>query len=134
MESKFKVEFLDEAIEFLESLDEKTKAKILYNIKLSQYKNDNELFKKLTDNIWEFRTLYKKTYYRFFAFWDKTNKEETLVISTHGIEKKTSKTPKNEILKAENLRTLYLKYSPENKTQIGKLFFLIFTMMLIFYD
>ena len=59
MEPKFKVEFLEDAIAFLESLDEKTRAKILYNIKLSQYKNDNELFKKLTDTIWEFRTLYK---------------------------------------------------------------------------
>lgn len=109
MEPKFKVEFLDEAVEFLESLDEKTKAKILYNIKLSQYKNDNELFKKLTDNIWEFRTLYNKTNYRFFAFWDKTNKQETLVISTHGIEKKTGKVPKSEIQKAENLRTNYFE-------------------------
>lgn len=109
MGPKFKVEFLDEAVEFIESLDEKTKAKIYYNIKLSQYKNDNELFKKLTDNIQEFRTLYNKTYYRFFAFWDKTNKQETLVISTHGIEKKTGKVPKNEILKAENLRTIYFE-------------------------
>lgn len=109
MEPKFKVEFLDEAVEFLESLEEKTKAKILYNIKLSQFKNDNELFKKLTDNIWEFRTLYNKTYYRFFAFQDKTNKQETLVISTHGIEKKTGKVPKSEIQKAENLRTYYFE-------------------------
>ena len=109
MEPKFKVEFLDEAVEFLESLDEKTKAKILYNIKLSQFKNDNELLKKLTDTIWEFRTLYNKTYYRFFAFWDKTNKQETLVISTHGIEKKTGKVPKSEIQKAENLRTNYFE-------------------------
>ena len=77
------------------------------NIRLSQFKNDNELFKKLTDNIWEFRTIYNKTYYRIFAFWDKTNKQETLVISTHGIEKKTGKVPKNEIQKAENLRTNY---------------------------
>ena len=107
MEPKYKVEFLDEAVEFLESLDEKTKAKILYNIRLSEFKNDNELFKRLIDNIWEFRTLYNKTYYRFFAFWDKTNKQETLVISTHGIEKKTGKVPKNEIQKAENLRTNY---------------------------
>jgi phage-related protein len=107
MEPKFKVDFLEDAIDFLESLDEKTKAKILYNIKLSQYKNDTELFKKLTDTIWEFRTLYNKTYYRFFAFWDKTNKQETLVISTHGIEKKTGKLPKSEIQKAENLRTIY---------------------------
>ena len=109
MKPKFKVEFLDEAVEFIESLDEKTKTKIFYNIKLSQYKNDNELFKKLTDNIWEFRTLYNKTYYRFFAFWDKTNKQETLVISTHGIEKKTGKVPKNEILRAENLRDNYFE-------------------------
>ncbi len=109
MEPKFNVEFLDEAVKFIESLDEKTKAKIYYNIKLSQYKNDNELFKKLTDNIWEFRTLYNKTYYRFFAFWDKTNNQKTLVISTHGIEKKTGKVPKNEILKAENLRTIYFE-------------------------
>jgi len=109
MTPKFKVEFLDEAVAFIESLDEKSKAKIFYNIKLAQYKNDNELFKKLTDTILEFRTLYNKTYYRFFAFWDKTNKEETLVIATHGIEKKTGKTPQKEIQKAEKLRTTYFE-------------------------
>lgn len=109
IEPRFKVEFLEDVIEFLESLDEKTRTKIYYNIKLSQYKNDNELFKKLTYNIWEFRTLHNKTYYRFFAFWDKTNKQETLVISTHGIQKKTGKVSKNEIQKAENLRTIYFE-------------------------
>lgn len=109
MEPKFKVEFLEEAVEFLENLDEKTRAKIYYNIKLSQYRNDSELFKKLTETIWEFRTLYNKTQYRLFAFWDKTNKEETLVISTHGIEKKTGKTPSKEIQKAENLRVVYFE-------------------------
>ena len=109
MEPKFKVEFLDEAIEFLESLDEKVRAKIYYNIKLAQYRNDNELFKKLTDTIWEFRTLYNKTHYRFFAFWDKTNKEETLIISTHGIEKKTGKTPTKELQKAERIRIIYFE-------------------------
>ena len=109
MTPKFKVEFLDEAVVFIESLDEKAKAKIFYNIKLAQYKNDSELFKKLTDTIWEFRTLYNSTYYRFFAFWDKTNKEETLVISTHGIEKKTGKTPSKEMQKAEKLRIIYFE-------------------------
>ena len=38
-----------------------------------------------------------------------TNKQKTLVISTHGIEKKTGKVPKNEILKAENLRAIYFE-------------------------
>lgn len=35
--------------------------------------------------IWEFRTLYNKSYYRLFAFWD-TDKD-SLVIATHGIIK-----------------------------------------------
>ncbi len=36
--------------------------------------------------------------YRLFAFWDKD--EETLVIATHGIIKKTQKTSPKEIAKA----------------------------------
>ena len=43
---------------------------------------NKELFKKLENSeIWEFRTLYNKTAYRLFAFWDK--EKETLVIATH---------------------------------------------------
>jgi len=71
--------------------------------------NDRELFKKLTENIWEFRTLFDKKYYRLFAFWDKTDKEETIVLATHGIVKKTKKTQKNEIDKAEEIRKIYFK-------------------------
>ncbi|MBK7691670.1 MAG: type II toxin-antitoxin system RelE/ParE family toxin [Bacteroidetes bacterium] len=59
--------------------------------------------------MWEFRTLYNKTYFRLFAFWDKIDKEDTIVISTHGIIKKTGKTPKGELDKAENVRTQYFK-------------------------
>ena len=57
--------------------------------------------------IWEFRTLYNKTQYRLFAFWDKTGSTDTVVISTHGIIKKTGKTPQEEIEKAENLMRQY---------------------------
>jgi len=73
----------------------------------SQMSNDKTLFKKLNDEIWEFRTLFNKTQFRLFAFWDKTDKKETLVISTHGIEKKTRKTAKTELNKAINLRKRY---------------------------
>ena len=55
--------------------------------------------------IWEFRTLYNKTAYRLFAFWDKD--KETLVIATYGIIKKTQKTPSKEIAKAEAIRKEY---------------------------
>ncbi len=107
MKSKYRIELLKDAEDFLNGLDEKAREKIYYNLKKSQISNDNTLFKKLNDEIWEFRTLYKRTQYRLFAFWDKTDKKDTLVISTHGIEKKTQKTPKKEINKAENLRKQY---------------------------
>lgn len=108
MIEKFKVLFLEEAKVFLENLDEKAREKIIYNIRKAQVSNDNELFKKLTDEIWEFRTLFNKTCYRLLAFWDRTDNIDTVVISTHGLIKKTDKTPKGDIVKAETIRKLYL--------------------------
>ncbi|MEI9957807.1 MAG: type II toxin-antitoxin system RelE/ParE family toxin [Ferruginibacter sp.] len=66
-----KYNLLPEAIDFLEHLDDKAREKIYYNIRKSQFVNDNELFKKLNNFIWEFRTLYKGKAYRLFSFWDK---------------------------------------------------------------
>lgn len=106
---KFQVLYLDEAHEFLAKLDEKARDKIIYNIDKAIHLNDKELFKKLKDEIWEFRTLYNKTHYRLFAFWDKSSKTQSLVISTHGIIKKTDKTPDKEFEKAEQLRQQYFK-------------------------
>lgn len=100
---------MEEAREFLDNLAEKPRAKIIYNIRKSQLTQDKELFKELNDEIWEFRTLYNKIHYRLFAFWDKIDKIDTIVISTHGLIKKTDKTPPGDIIKAERLRNLYLK-------------------------
>lgn len=107
MDNYFEIVFLSEAFEFLKSLDIKHSNKILYNIRKAQQKHDPELFKKLTDDIWEFRTLYQGLQYRLLAFWDKTENANTLVISTHGFIKKRSKVPDNEIDKAEKQRTKY---------------------------
>ena len=103
----FKVKFLEEAKQFLDSLDEKPRDKIFYNIWKSKNVKDEELLKKLDNEIWEFRTLYNKSAYRLFAFWDET--ENSMIIATHGIIKKTDKTPKKEIEKAKKLRLDYLK-------------------------
>lgn len=108
MKEKFKVNLLSEAVAFIDNLDEKTREKIIFNIKKSQFCTDNELFKKLTNTIWEFRTLYNKKAYRLFAFWDKDAKEDVMVIGTHCILKKTDKTPPKEIEKAEEIRKQYL--------------------------
>jgi phage-related protein len=109
MNRKFKVDFLGEASDFVESLDEKTRMKIYYNARKAQVVNDPELFQKLNELIWEFRTLFNKNYYRLLAFWDKTDNEETLVLATHGFVKKTKKTPKSEIKRAEKIRKEYFE-------------------------
>ena len=88
MDKLFEITFLDEAFEFLKGLDRKHYEKIIYNIRKAQTGNDPELFKKLNNEIWEFRTLYQGLQYRLLAFWDKTSTTETLVISTHGFIKK----------------------------------------------
>jgi len=108
MKVNFEVELLPDAIEFLENLDEKVRDKIYYNIRKSQVVNDNELFKKLNELVWEFRTLYNGKSYRLFSFWDKSDGNETLVIATHGILKKSQKTPSKEIHKTEEIRKTYL--------------------------
>ncbi|RZJ61252.1 MAG: type II toxin-antitoxin system RelE/ParE family toxin [Hymenobacter sp.] len=104
---KFQVEFLEEAEAFLNNLDEKARTKIIYNIRNAQITNDKELFKKLTDDIWEFRTLFNKTHYRLFAFWHRDT--NTVVVATHGIIKKTDKTPGADLNKAQQLRKQYLE-------------------------
>ena len=105
----FRLVLTDEALNFIESLPEAVSHKIFYNIKrVVGGERNKELFKKLENTeIWEFRTLYNKVAYRLFAFWD--NDEETLVIATHGIIKKTQKTPRKEIVKAETIRKEYFK-------------------------
>ena len=107
MKPKFEIVFLDQAIEFMASLDSKTKQKIYYNLDKSKLENDPKLFKKLSGDIWEFRTKYNKLQYRLLAFWDKTDKLEILVLSTHGIVKKTDKIPKADIEKAVKIGAEY---------------------------
>ena len=89
----FETKFLEEADEFISVLDRKT--------------NDPKLFKKLQNDIWEFRTKYAGLQIRLLAFWDKTDNKETLVLATHGLIKKVDKVPANEIYRAVRLRDKY---------------------------
>lgn len=105
LKAKFDIIYMEDALSFLQSLPEKAQDKIAFNISKSRYFIDKELFKKLNDDIWEFRTKYQGMTYRLLAFWD--NEVGSLVIATHGFIKKTQKTPINEISKAEALRKEY---------------------------
>ncbi len=105
----FETKFLEEADEFIATLDSKTIKKIFYNIDLAEQTNDPRLFKKLQYDIWEFRTKYGGLEIRLLAFWDKTDQKETLVLATHGFIKKVDKVPANEIERAIRLRDKYFK-------------------------
>lgn len=106
---KFQITLLEESKEFLQSIPLQASKKILYNIwRVAGGEKNSELFKKLDNSdIWEFRTLYNGIAYRLFAFWD--TDRETLVVATHGIIKKTQKTPKKEIAKAEAIMKRYFE-------------------------
>lgn len=106
---KIKVVLLDEALAFVRSLPIKVQEKIVYNYnKIERGMMSKELFKKLGNSeIWEFRKLYEGNCYRLFSFWDTDT--ETFIIATHGIMKKSQKTPTKEIEKAEAIRKEYFK-------------------------
>ena len=107
MKKRFEVKHSKQSLDFLRKLEEKTKAKIIYNIDKASYLNDPELFKKIDSEIWEFRTLYQKNQYRLLGFWDKSGDSQAFVIVSHGFVKKTQKIPKIEIEKAKNFRKHY---------------------------
>lgn len=105
----FETEFLDEAKKFLKTLHPKTAEKVFYNIDLAEQTNNTRIFKKLQNEIWEFRINYAGLKIRLLAFQDKTDNKKTLVIATHGFIKKVDKVQTNEIGRAIRLRERYFE-------------------------
>ncbi|QRR02490.1 type II toxin-antitoxin system RelE/ParE family toxin [Dyadobacter sandarakinus] len=103
----FQTRFLEEANQFIASLDVKAAKKVFYNIDVAEQTNDPKLLKKLKNDIWELRTTYGGLQIRLLAFWDKTDGKNTLVIATHGFIKKTDKVPRKEIERAIKIRSTY---------------------------
>lgn len=97
-----------EALDFIESLDKKTREKTLSIFELIEELHiiPQKYFKKLvgTKGIYEIRVEYTSNIYRYLAFFEKNK----LIIVTHGFQKKSQKTPAKEIKKAENIKKIYL--------------------------
>ena len=105
----FKTRFLDQADQFITRLDAKAIRKLFYTIDLAEQTNDPRLFKKIRDDIWEFRVRHGNNQIRLLAFWDKEDDQKTLVFATHGFIKKVNKVPDNEIERARNIRKKYFE-------------------------
>jgi len=95
--------------EFLDSLPSKVVQKVLWVFELVRELATipGQYFKKLpgTDDLWECRISQGGNIYRVFAFFEKGD----LVILTHGIMKKTEKTPTKELRKAEEYKADWLQ-------------------------
>lgn len=98
--------FSPEARAFYNKLSDKAKDKFDTNIKKTLEGFTGSWFKKLpgTDDLYEFSADVDNHFYRLFAFWDKRDKNNTLIICMHGIEKKTNKTPEAAKKTAERMK------------------------------
>lgn len=97
--------------EFLDSLSEKQVEKILWVLRLIKQLDriPVEYFKKLenTKEIWEVRVSSGNNEFRLLGFWYKSN----FIVLTNGFRKKSQKTPKSEIVLAENRKKDFLERS-----------------------
>lgn len=108
------------ALEFLNTLDVKLRAKAFHDLQLLQQKG-NELrlpySRHLEDDIFELRTIQGNNIIRCLYFF-MVGKQ---IIVTHGFRKKTQKTPPEEIAKAKDYRSKYLvKIQQIEKSEGGK--------------
>ena len=94
--------------EFLESLQSKQAQKVAWVLQLIEEFDvvPVQYFKKLvnTDDLWEVRVQIGGNIFRIIGFLD----DEQLVVLNHAFQKKTQKTPKNDIKLAEMRKRDYL--------------------------
>lgn len=111
MEKTIELIFLKQAEEFLDQLEEPVRKKFFISMNKTKSRIFGEWFKKMigTDDIFEFRTDHNGKFFRLFSFWDSRSDTQTLIVCSHGLIKKTNKTPKSEIAKAEEIKIKYFK-------------------------
>ncbi len=93
--------------DFLDSLPGKVAQKVTWVLQILETYDilPAIYFKKLSNSdIWECRIQFGSNIYRIFCFYD----IGSIIILTHGIIKKSQKTPKKEIEKAEYYKKDYL--------------------------
>ena len=94
-------------LDFYEDLPDNVQAKIEWTLQLIRVTRQvpEKYFKHIegTKGLYEVRVEVGSNIYRIFSFFDKGN----LVVLGNGFQKKTQKTPKQEIIKALNIMEEY---------------------------
>jgi phage-related protein len=97
------------ALDFIEALDDDAAAKVgvlIDRLRLFGTRMPGKFVTKLTNDILELRVKHFDRIFRVFFFYQ----PGALIVLTSGFQKKSQKTPGDEIRRAERLRTLWLKY------------------------
>lgn len=91
--------------DFIESLNENESRKVFYVLDMlkTQQRVSEKFVKYIKEDIFELRVEYNGNIYRVFFIFDKGN----IVILFNGFQKKSQKTPKNEIEKAIQIKKEY---------------------------
>ena len=110
LKKPIKVRLLKEAEDYFLAQNEKVQRKFLLAFDKTEARSKGKWFEKLkgSDGIYEFRQSDHQKFYRVFAFWD-SEERETLIIATHGFDKKSNKTPLKEIKKDEKIKNKYFE-------------------------
>ena len=100
--------------EFIEKLTEKEREKVDYALVLlrTQDRLPAKFVKHIRDGLYELRAEYNGNIYRVFFIFDNGN----IVVLFNGFQKKTQKTPANEIEKALKIKNEYYEYKRNNDT------------------
>jgi putative addiction module killer protein len=98
---------------FMKTLSEKEKSKIEYGLMLleTQHKVSAKYVGYIDDGLFELRVEYNGNIYRLFFIFDNDN----IVVLFNGFQKKTQKTPRNEIEKALKIRSEYYENKGTSK-------------------
>ena len=94
--------------EFIESLNEKEKLKVKYILSLlgTSDRLPIKFIKQVKKDLYELRIEYNGNIYRIFFIFD----NDKIVVLFNGFQKKSQKTPQNEIEKAIKIKEEYYEY------------------------
>lgn len=90
---------------FIATLDAKVRRKIFYGLDLLKFQDivSKKFVKYIRDGLFELRTEWEGNIYRVFFIFD----GDKIVVLFNGFQKKTQKTPDNEIEKALKIKKAY---------------------------
>lgn len=99
--------------DFISSLTEDVSKKLYYVLSIleTQERISTKFVKSIRGGLFEMRIEYESNIYRVFFIFD----EEQIVVLFNGFQKKTGKTPNNEIKKALQIKEAYYADKQNNR-------------------